>query len=107
MLVLFVIALASNSLYAAPTDSGAGHINFISGGWTGNQLRVQLANVPFTNPSSCSRTDAYMTDPATPGVDLFNSMLLSAYMANKRVRLTVDGCHELRPRIIGVTILPN
>lgn len=107
MLALAGIALAAYPLYAAPTDSGAGHINFMGGGWTGNQVRVQLANVPFTNPSSCPRTDGYMTDPATAGVDLFNSMLLSAYMASKRVKLTVDGCHELRPKIIGVVILPD
>jgi hypothetical protein len=76
-------------------------------GWVEPYVRVQLGNLPTINPDACPVADGYITDPADSGNQLFNSMLLSAYMANKRVRLTIDGCAGLRPRIIAVEILAD
>ncbi len=92
---------------AAPTQTGVGHIVYINGGWVNSNLRVQLADLPNMNPDGCPMADGYITDPSDPGNQLFNSMLLSAFMGKKRVRLTLDGCAELRPRIISVEILPD
>lgn len=99
--------LSAGPAAAAPRNTEAGFIGFISGGWVNPHLRVQLANLPNINPDACPIADGYMTDPADPGNQLFNSMLLSAFMANKRVRLTLDGCTGLRPGIISVQILPD
>jgi hypothetical protein len=53
----------------------------------------------------CSITTAgYALDPKDPGVKVNESVLLSAFMAGKKVRLTLDGCVFNKPRIISVTV---
>ncbi len=108
ILATFLVgALQSTPSLAAPTNTEVGYIGYMVGGWINSNVSVQLANLPNINPASCPIADGYVTDPADPGNQLFNSMLLSAFMASKRVRLTLDGCAVLRPRIIAVEILPD
>lgn len=92
---------------AAPTSTGDGYITYMEGGWVGASMRVQLSSGNITNPGTCTVLDGYSTDVADQGNQLFTSMLLSAYLANRKVRLTIDGCSSNRPRIIGVVILNN
>lgn len=102
-----LLMLAPYSAGAAPTSTNEGYVTFMEGGWVSASLRVQLSSGNNTNPSACSILDGYTTDPSDSGYQLFNSMLLSAYLANRKVRLTIDGCVSGRPRIISVVILPN
>ena len=96
----FLIAAPAS---AAPTTVPAAPITGLGGGWSENVLRARL-DAPFVNPQGCSATDGYITDPTMSGSNLFHSMLMSAYMANKPVSLIVDGCYLDRPRIISVLI---
>ncbi len=105
--VAALTATAHVSASAAPTATEEGFITFASGGWVNPSMLVRLGVTSFTNPASCPATDGYLTDPADPGHELFNSMLLSAYLAKRRVQLTIDGCTVGRPRIIAVAILPD
>ena len=86
---------------AAPTTVPSAPITGIAGGWNDNVMRARLDG-PFVNPQGCPIADGYITDPTVSGANLFNSMLMSAYMANKPVTLIVDGCYLDRPRIISV-----
>ncbi len=49
-------------------------------------------------------TDGYALDPADPGVKVAESVLLSAYLAGKRVSLGLHGCVFDKPKIISVTM---
>lgn len=106
-LLLLAIATSASTVQAAPTSTPEGNITYMEGGWVGAGLRVQLSQGPFTNPSSCPLIDGYTTQPADSGHQLFNAMLLSAYMSGRRVRMVIDDCAFDRPRIISVVILPN
>lgn len=93
----------SAPLQASPNGVPSAQISGLAGGWNDNLMRVRLDG-PFVNPQGCPLNDGYVTDPSQSGASLFNSMLLSAYMANKPVSLTIDGCLVDRPRIISVVI---
>ena len=100
-------ALLPAAAQAAPADTTYGYITFMYGGWTIAYLRVQT-DFAFTNPQGCSLTDGYIVDPADAGSTLFSSMLLSAYMAHRKVSFTIDGCAGAgRPHIIAVAVSPS
>jgi hypothetical protein len=74
-------------------------------------------DVPFVNsnelsagaarsPSSACKvtTGGYALDPTDPGIKVNESVLLSAYLAGKRVRLDLNGCAYDKPRIVSVTM---
>ena len=103
-LVVVAVGLGlSAPLQAAPNGVPSALISGLAGGWNDNLMRIRLDG-PFVNPQGCPMTDGSVTDPSQSGADLFHSMLLSAYMANKPVSLTIDGCLVDRPRIISVVI---
>jgi hypothetical protein len=82
---------------------------------SGDSIAVTL-DVPFVNSSEtpnllpfdahpCTVTNGgYALDPEDPGIKLNESVLLSAYLAGKRVRLGLSGCVFNRPRIVSVTM---
>ncbi|MCW2404407.1 hypothetical protein M2336_001036 [Sphingobium sp. B1D7B] len=86
---------------AAPVTTSFGTITQIGGGWVGAFLSVQLS-IPIVNPDGCTYAGTYMTDPTMGGSQLFNSILLSAYMGGKQVSLVIDGCMDGFPKIIAV-----
>lgn len=92
--------------HATPTMTANGNITLLKGGWSNSSMVVQL-DIPFANPAGCPWTDFYEVSYQEPGNALFTSMLLSAYMARRKIALTLDGCTNSRPRVIGVDILPN
>lgn len=109
-MIVAALAVAANlalvqPALAAPSISSTGYITFLAGGWTSPNVRITM-DFAFYNPASCSNTDGYMTDTLDSGINLFNSMLLSAFMARRKISIVVDGCTQGRPRIIGVNILP-
>ena len=63
-------------------------------------------DAPFVNsPTPCKITTAgYALDPADKGVKVHQSVLLSAFLAGRKVRVLVEGCVYDKPRIIGVGI---
>lgn len=106
-IALLAVALAfSQNAYAQTNQyTVSGNITFAQGGWYNSYLRVQLGGVQFNNPDNCSANDGFITDPGDQGNSLFNSMLISAYMAGKKVELTISGCTGLRPKIISVAFV--
>jgi hypothetical protein len=69
-------------------------------------------DVPFVNSSEpgltnipCKITNAgYALDPKDPGVKVHEAVLLGAFLAGKKVRLSVEGCIYDKPRIFAVDI---
>jgi hypothetical protein len=74
-------------------------------------------DVPFVNSTSTPATQitpagppckittgGYALDPADPGVKVAESVLLSAYLAGKRVSLDLYGCIFDKPKIVSVTM---
>ena len=101
---IFLIAGVCGEALAAPSGTPSGNITRLSGGWVSANLRV-LTDFAWTNPENCTYSDGYMVDPADSGHELLSSMLLSASMSRRRIQLTLDGCSQGRPRIIGVEIV--
>jgi hypothetical protein len=53
----------------------------------------------------CTGTNSdYALDPKDPGVKVHEAVLLSAFLAGKKVRLLLQGCIYNKPRIISVMI---
>ena len=104
LMALAVAMLSASPVAAAPVTTQAGNIIFMGGGWGTANARV-LLDVPAINPANCVSPDGYVVDPADSGHQLFSAMLLSAFMARRKVELVLDGCAMQRPRIIGVNIL--
>jgi hypothetical protein len=103
--VLFLSLVLSSSANATPNVGAWGHVNYLGGGWTNADLRVQM-DIAFYNPESCSFTDGYMVNNADGGHELFSSLLITAYTLHQQVQLVVDGCYFSRPHIIGVYVKP-
>jgi len=98
--LLLCAPAASN---ATPNTSQTGNILTLAGGWSTADVQVQLG-IPFYNPENCTLSDGYITDPSLSGTQLFNSILLSAYISHIPVNVVIDGCILDKPRIIGVNL---
>jgi hypothetical protein len=59
--------------------------------------------VPPSTPCHIT-TGGYALDPKDPGTKLNEAVLLSAYLARKRVSLFLDGCVFGKPRIVSVSM---
>src|SRR2546427_12933983 len=73
----------------AQTTTGAGVITSYNTGWSSDQVRV-TTTAPFSNPSSCTTPDGYVTNPADPGNHAHQAALLSAFLAGKTVQLVIQ-----------------
>ena len=70
-----------------------------------NTEDVPVASRVGTPGTPCKNTQGgYALDPKDTGVKLNESVLLSAFMAGRKVRLTVSGCVFNKPRIISVML---
>jgi hypothetical protein len=70
-----------------------------------NSGTVPLEAVLTVKVTPCSITNGgYALDPTDTGVKLNESVLLSAYLAGKKVQLQLDGCVFGKPRIISVSM---
>lgn len=106
VLVTFAVGLLASPAQAAPNYSQFGHVIGIETGWLDDTMAVKL-DVPTVNSKSpvCKiMTAGYALDPADKGVKLHQSVLLSAFLSGRKVRVLVDGCVYDKPRIIGVGI---
>lgn len=116
---LFAISLALGMLSMIPTPSSAqnnstvvmtapGQITKMLSDWNNNAILVALGpNVSFVNPSGCSATDYYETNPTDAAAALNHSLLLTAYTSHASLALAIQGCSfNGRPHIISVS-MPN
>jgi hypothetical protein len=89
--------------------TGFGTITEIVGGWINNAMLVAHSQ-PQINPGHCVNQNGYGTNPADPGVNLFHTMLLSAFMNRREVNLLISaaggpsGCPWGQPHLIAVDI---
>ncbi len=103
IVLLGVAAISAVFVYAqSPTNTQSGTITLYSTGWSADEVRV-MTTAPFV-ANGCSATDGYVTSPSDPGNHAHQAALLAAFIAGKNVYLTVSGCFQNRPQIIGVTV---
>lgn len=125
---LFIAAAIASGLSASPAASAPrysefGHVVGLETGWLDDTMGVKL-DVPFVNSFEMSwlvfspleslphgrrkpckiTTAGYALDPKDRGVKLHQAVLLSAFLAGRKVRVLVEGCIYDKPRIIGVGI---
>jgi hypothetical protein len=106
-----------------PKYSEFGNITGLETGWSDDTMSVRL-DAPFVNSATvefspvvtqtggggvdfkpCSTTNAgYALDPKDPGVKVHEAVLLSAFLARRKVQVLVEGCVFSKPRIIAVGI---
>jgi hypothetical protein len=86
-------------------QTGSGTVTTYNTSWGVNQVVVATTATPI-NPASCSfgTGNGYSTDPNNSSVQ--ESALLGALLAGKKVVLTLEGCSQGRPMILGVNVFP-
>lgn len=89
-----------------PVTSDAGSITKLGSGWTVDSMYVATTAQPVnSNSPACPFVDYYMTDPASSDNAVHQATLLTAFLLNKQIQVTVMNCAQDRPKIIGVLIL--
>lgn len=61
-------------------------------------------DTPVINPENCPLTDQYILPNTLAGNEQMTAIALSAYSMDHKVLLTISGCYNQRPQIIGITI---
>ena len=73
-------------------------------GWGGDGVRVTIEGADYSE-AGCNVKDGYLTlESDNSGYKTHISALLAAYIAQKAVTLTIEGCIGGRPRIWGVSL---
>ncbi|WP_153017843.1 hypothetical protein [Sphingobium sp. 22B] len=73
--------------------------------WSQNALAVKT-DAPET-ANGCPVSGVYVTDPQNPASRLIEPMIISAYMARRKIALTLSGCFQSTyPVIISVSVEP-
>ncbi|HKW91211.1 MAG TPA: hypothetical protein VJX92_04880 [Methylomirabilota bacterium] len=105
LIAILTLACWTAPALAGPNYSQFGHVIGIETGWLDDTMAVKL-DVPTVNsPTPCRiMTAGYALDPNDKGVKLHQSVLLSAFLSGRKVRILVDGCVYDKPRVIGVGI---
>jgi hypothetical protein len=106
-----IIALQTGSL-GGPITVGT-----IPRAVTGDDTMAVNLDVPFVNSSYPNKvtvtfppvpcqitTGGYALDPQDSGVKLNEAVLLSAYLAGRKVSLNLDGCVFDKPKIVSVSM---
>lgn len=91
-----------------PNFSEFGLIISLNTGWPDDTMSIKLGGVPFVNTGEfggCKVTTAgYALDPNGPDVKVHEAVLLSAFLAGKKVSVGIRGCFKGKPRIVAVTM---
>jgi hypothetical protein len=104
---LATCAFAAPAL-AAPTYTALGAVQSLEGGWGVDATSVRHSSATLVNPDACTVTNAgYATLNPDPGRSLYLTLLLSAMLNGKQVKLLISGCAFNKPRIISVRIFPG
>ena len=73
--------------------------------WYQDSLAIRTSATEAS--AGCPTTGVYVTDPQNPASKLIQPMIISAYMARRKVALTLDGClMNSYPIIISVSVEP-
>jgi hypothetical protein len=115
-----IIALQTGSLGGPPSPSTLPHpidaddtvsvtldVPFINASVPNSRVptRNRLPSTPTPPPGLCKIvTGGYALDPKDTGTKLNESVLLSAYLAGKKVSLQLNGCVFDKPRIVSVSL---
>ncbi|MBB6253380.1 hypothetical protein [Nitrospirillum iridis] len=82
-------------------------IGTFGAGWYSAQFSITPATGSVYNPDGCKLSDLYVIDPSLGGANIFSSALITAYSLGHQVQLTIAGCFNDRPSIIGVAVRPS
>jgi hypothetical protein len=89
----------------AQTGTGMANMTSLWNAWNQSALAINL-DIPEIS-AGCSTAGVYVTDPANPASKLIEPILLSAYMARRKVGLILQGCYQgSYPTIISVNVEP-
>jgi hypothetical protein len=112
-----ITALQTGSLGGAPgpsvvpgrvegDDTVAVDLNvpFVNSSDSGTVPTVQKLRPPSPSTSCKITTGGYVLDPKDAGVKLNESVLLSAYLAGRKVSLHLSGCVFGKPRIVSISM---
>ena len=94
--------LAIRLVEADDTLSVTLDVAFVNSTVPGQSLSIDGRKVQGAPCKNTLGMGSYALDPKDTGVKLNELVLLSAYLAGKRVRLTLNGCVFDKPRIISV-----
>lgn len=93
---------------AAPQFTPWRKVIALQHGWYVERTLVFLegtTDVNIVNPDSCSlRNNGYILNENHTGRNLFNAMLLSAFLNGREVAMVISGCFDNRPQVISVAI---
>jgi len=105
-LMAFGLCLAAPQTALSQTGIPMADITSIWNAWSTDSLAVRTNAPEISN--GCSTAGIYVTDPANPASRLIQSMIISAYMARRKIALTVSGCllGNAHPIIISVSVEP-
>ena len=106
LVAAFALTAGSNCLMASNANAAGnitGHIVSMYGGWNVPMLRLVL-DVPFSNPDGCSLTDGYEIADTLAANQQFTSMAFLAFSTGNKVMITVSGCYQNRPSVIGMQV---
>ncbi|MBB5212004.1 hypothetical protein [Microbulbifer hydrolyticus] len=102
--MLACIFALSCSVMANAANQGTGkvRITFLENWVSGSGLYIKTDQSTKTNPAGCSNVSSYHLPSESS--DLSRSILISAYIAGKPVKLAIygDGCSVNRPQIVAV-----
>lgn len=102
MVVCIFTLSCSMGISAANQGTGNVYITFLENWVGGDGLYLKTDQSSKTNPAGCSNITSYHLPSESS--DLSRSMLISAYVAGKPVKLAIygDGCSVNRPQIVAV-----
>jgi hypothetical protein len=73
--------------------------------WSQDSLAVRTGAPEVS--AGCPTTGVYVTDPQNPASRLIQPMIISVYMARRKIALTLSGCMmNSYPTIISVSVEP-
>ena len=103
-LIVFSLVVFSCGVFANQ-NTGPVEITAVQN-WNGTDgLYIWTDQNSKTNPSNCSYTGNYVTAGSIS--DVFRTMIMSAFVANKKVDLTIynGNCSNNRPVVVAVKII--
>ena len=82
-----------------------GKIVALQSGWVIDRTLVFHDVSGMTNPDGCPlETNGYILNETHVGRNLFNTMLLSAFLNGREVAMVISGCYQDRPQVVSVAI---
>jgi hypothetical protein len=99
-LIISTFLLGANTHAKANIDAANVDLILLYEGHTG----VLVKNSKLSDPDGCGRSDYFILPDTHSHFNESYSLLLAAYMANKKVAFTVSECHQGIPKIVHLTL---